>query len=199
MSTIFVNLTEAQRRAHKKAKESNQPWTVKLSKKQILLSSSEHTELTPDHLPLNKTQAKQHLAAVMAKRGLELKFSAKNVKRGGFFFAILPALAAMAPGLLGAAPQILDGVKQGYETVGKLAGIKTGSAISEKDIMDSLDSILAPSNAGSKNSGSKNSGSSLVMHGQGADNIQVDTGASLRMFGEGSKPKRTRTKKSKND
>lgn len=132
---MFVNLTQVQRRRLAKAIEKREPYTLKLTKKQVSTISDEPEDGKVE-LKLNKLQAKQCLKARASGTPFVVSYSKSQIMRGGFI-PLIPLLLSALPGLLGAAPQILDGVKSGYENVGKLVGIKAGSSLNlQGDALD---------------------------------------------------------------
>lgn len=160
MSVVYCKLNKTQMREYHKALTNKKPLELRLNRAQVASIQEDDFEGAVP-IALNKQQQKQLMAAHSAGKPVTLRFtvSAMTRKSGGFI-PLIPMLLSMLPGLLGAAPQILDGVKSGYENVGKLVGIQ--------------------------GSGMK-SGSSLNINGQGLiDFVEGDKkGSSLKIFGEG--------------
>ena len=129
MSVVYCKLNKTQMREYHKALTHKKPLELRLNRAQVASVQEDDFE---DAVPiaLNKMQQKQLMAAHSAGKPVTLRFtvSAMTRKSGGFI-PLIPMLLSMLPGLLGAAPQILDGVKSGYENVGKLVGIKSGSSL----------------------------------------------------------------------
>ena len=129
MSVVYCKLNKTQMREYHKALTNKKPLELRLNRAQVASVQEDDFE---DAVPiaLNKMQQRQLMTAHSASKPVTLRFtvSAMTRKSGGFI-PLIPMLLSMLPGLLGSAPQILDGVKSGYENIGKLVGIKSGSSL----------------------------------------------------------------------
>lgn len=131
---LFFLLSKSQRQQLQKARKAGEAFTLRLSKKQIeSIGEFENAESAHQnnpayvYIPLNKAQIVHIMKAKNAgPRAASVSISKSVMQKGGFI-PLIPLLLSALPGLLGAAPQILGGIKSGYENVAKLAGIKTGS------------------------------------------------------------------------
>ena len=168
MSVMHVVMNKAQLKRYHSAIKEKKGFELALTKKQIQEAS---TADIPGSVPiaLNKMQAKAFERARAGQKPLKLSFSQTQMSRkSGGFIPLVPLLLSALPGLLGAAPQILEGVKSGYENVAKLAGVPTGSGLNIH-------------------------GEGLQIHGSGIDSDNLKKlekfveGSSLRIFGDSKK------------
>jgi len=152
---VWFDLNASQLAIYKKSLLSKSPFSFKFTKQQVQTASTEPVdEWAP--LILNPAQRRRYDLAKTANKGFAVSFTKQQlVRRGGLVPLLLPLLASLIPGIVGAAKPIEETLKSGFDNVSKILQGK-GLTLHGGDL-DSLDAFV---------------GSSLKIHGQGLNGLQ---------------------------